>query len=399
MLTGKKILLAVTGSIAAYKVAFFVRILVKEGAEVKVVMTQAAKEFISPLTLSTLSKHQVYSEYFKKETGEWNSHVELGLWADLMIIAPMTANTLAKLANGYCDNLLSATYLSARCPVMVAPAMDLDMYQHQTTVNNLNKLKSYGNTLIKVEYGELASGLHGIGRMAEPEHLIEHVKNHFAVNLKFQGKKILITSGPTFEAIDPVRFIGNHSSGKMGSALAEVFVHAGAFVSFVSGPVQSYPTDSSKNIELFKVESAKEMMAKTESLFGKSDIVVFAAAVSDYGPKKVHEQKIKKSGDSLHLELSPNPDIALELGRKKSKQFTVGFALETENEKINAQAKLKKKNFDLIVLNSLNDNGAGFSHDTNKVSIFDKHNNETCLELMSKKELALDIVTLISENI
>lgn len=398
MLTGKKILLAVTGSIAAYKAAFFVRLLVKEGAEVKVIMTSAAKEFISPLTLSTLSGHPVYSDYFKKDTGEWNSHVELGLWSDLMIIAPVTANTLAKLANGYCDNLLTATYLSARCPVMLAPAMDLDMYEHPTTVNNLNKLKSFGNLLIEAEEGELASGLHGTGRLAEPEHLLEHVKNNFAINLKLQGKKVLITSGPTFEAIDPVRFIGNHSSGKMGSALAESFVSAGASVSFVSGPVHSYPAPS-ENIDLFKVQSAKEMMERAESLFDKSDIVVFAAAVSDFGVKEAAPQKIKKSGASINLELFPNPDIAQELGKKKSKQFTVGFALETENEKTNAQAKLKKKNFDLIVLNSLNDKGAGFSHDTNKVSIFDKNNKETSLELKSKKEVALDIVALISENI
>ena len=398
MLTGKKILLAVTGSIAAYKAAFFVRLLIKEGAEVKVVMTKAAKEFIAPLTLSALSKHPVYSDYFRKETGEWNSHVKLGLWSDLMIIAPMTANTLAKLANGYCDNLLSATYLSARCPVMVAPAMDLDMYQHPSTLDNLNKLKSYGNILIEAEDGDLASGLYGTGRLAEPEHLLQYVKNHFGVNLKLQGKNVLITSGPTLEAIDPVRFIGNHSSGKMGMALAEAFVAAGASVSFISGPVLRYPPPS-KNMHIFKIQSAKEMMEIAGSLFDKSDIVVFAAAVSDFGPKENSPQKIKKSGDSILLELSPNPDIALELGKKKSKQFTVGFALETENEKINAQSKLNKKQFDLIVLNSLNDYGAGFSHDTNKVSIFDKNNNETSMELKSKKEVAHDIVSLISENI
>lgn len=398
MLTGKKILLAVTGSIAAYKIAFFVRLLVKAKAEVKVVMTHAAKDFISPLTLSTLSKHPIYSDYFKKETGEWNSHVELGLWANLMIVAPLTANTLAKLANGYCDNLLCATYLSARCPVMLAPAMDLDMYKHPTTRNNLSKLVSYGNILIDAEDGELASGLHGTGRMAEPEHLLERVENHFNEKLTLKGKKVLITSGPTFEAIDPVRFIGNHSSGKMGTALANAFINAGAEVSFVSGPAKIYPEPSEK-INLFKVQSAKEMMNEAESLFDKMDIAVFAAAVSDYGPKESSTQKIKKTGNSLHIELVPNPDISLTLGKIKKKQYTVGFALETNDEKINAQKKLKKKNFDLIVLNSLNDKGAGFSHDTNKVAIFDKDNNELKLELKSKTEIARDIVHLISERI
>ncbi len=398
MLTGKKILLAVTGSIAAYKAAFFVRLLVKSGAEVKVIMTDAAKAFISPLTLSTLSGHPVCSDYFKKDTGEWNSHVELGLWADLMIVAPLTANTLAKLANGYCDNLLCATYLSARCPVMIAPAMDLDMFQHQTTRNNLDKLQSYGNIIVDAEDGELASGLHGMGRMAEPEHIIDRINKHFDIQTSLQGKKVLITSGPTHEAIDPVRFIGNHSSGKMGSALANAFVAAGASVRFISGPAQKYP-DTSENIQLFKIQSAKEMMSKADSLFDDSDIVVFAAAVSDFGPKETATQKIKKSEDSLKLELTPNPDIALELGKRKRKQFTVGFALETNDEKTNAQKKLSKKNFDLIVLNSLNDNGAGFSHDTNKVSIFDKDNNEVNIELKTKADIARDIVRLISDKI
>ncbi|MCP4458589.1 MAG: bifunctional phosphopantothenoylcysteine decarboxylase/phosphopantothenate--cysteine ligase CoaBC [Cytophagales bacterium] len=398
MLTGKKILLAVTGSIAAYKAAFFVRLLVKSGADVKVVMTKAAKDFISPLTLATLSKNPVYSEYFKETTGEWNSHVELGLWADLMIVAPLTANTLAKLANGYCDNLLCATYLSARGPVMIAPAMDLDMYEHPSTRDNLDKLKSYGNILVEAEDGELASGLHGAGRMAEPEHLITHIQDHFEMLSSLKGKKVLITSGPTFEAIDPIRFIGNHSSGKMGAALAEAFVAAGATVSLVSGPSRNYPQTSDK-IHLHQVQSAKEMMSGAAALFDDVDIAVFAAAVSDYGPKESATQKIKKSGGSLHLELVPNPDIALELGKTKTSQFTVGFALETNDEKVNAKEKLKKKNFDLIVLNSLNDKGAGFSHDTNKVSIFDKDNNEVSLELKSKKDVAQDIVRIIYDKI
>jgi len=394
MLTGKKILLAVTGSIAAYKAAFFVRLLIKAGADVKVVMTESAKAFISPLTLATLSKHPVQSDYFKKETGEWNSHVELGLWADLMILAPLTANTMAKLANGICDNLLCATYLSARCPVIFAPAMDLDMYVHPTTQNNITKLKSYGHMLIEAEEGELASGLYGTGRMAEPEHLLEYVQNHFNKQLPLTGKRVLITSGPTYEAIDPVRFIGNHSSGKMGTALANAFIKAGAKVTFVSGPATYYPAP--EKVELIKIQSAKEMMESCASVFDDVDIAVFAAAVSDFGPKEQRDQKIKKSKNSLHLELIPNPDIALELGKRKNKQFNVGFALETDNEKSNAKEKMKKKNFDMIVLNSLNDKGAGFAHDTNKVAIFDRDNNEVNFELKSKAEIATDIVYLLS---
>lgn len=398
MIAGKKILLAVTGSIAAYKVVFLVRLLVKSGVEVRVIMTKAAKDFVSPLTFATLSKHSVYSDYFEEETGKWNSHVELGLWADLMIVAPLTANTLAKLANGYCDNLICATYLSARCHVIIAPAMDLDMYRHPTTRANLNKLTAYGNTVVEAEDGELASGLYGTGRMTEPEYLFELIKTHCRLQQTLQGKKVLITSGPTFEALDPVRFIGNHSSGKMGAALANAFVSAGASIKFISGPVNNYPA-ASEEIEVLKIQSAKDMLSCANIFFDEMDIAVFVAAVSDFAPKEPETRKIKKSDERLRIELVPNPDIALELNKRKVNQFTVGFALETNNEKVNAKEKLKKKNFDMIVLNSLNDNGAGFSHDTNKVSIFDKDNNELSLELKHKTEVARDIVQLVAERV
>ncbi|MEQ8905948.1 bifunctional phosphopantothenoylcysteine decarboxylase/phosphopantothenate--cysteine ligase CoaBC [Ekhidna sp.] len=395
MLAGKKILLAVCGSIAAYKTAFFVRLLVKEGAEVKVIMTESAKDFITPLTLATLSKNPVYSEYFDKQSGEWHNHVELGMWADLMLIAPLSANTLGKMANGICDNLLLATYLSAKCPVMVAPAMDLDMYQHPTTQDNLKKLQSFGNEVIEARDGELASGLSGQGRMAEPEELLEIVKKKFANSEVLKGKKVLITSGPTFEAIDPVRFIGNHSSGKMGTAIAKAFQEVGAEVIMVSGPATNFPSSG----EIVKVNSAEEMLLETQKRHSKADIVVFSAAVSDYRPKNPAKEKIKKKEDSLQVELIKNPDIAADLGKKKKNQFHIGFALETNNEEINAKEKLKKKNFDLIVLNSLNDNGAGFQKDTNKVTFFDKNNNEHKFELKSKAEVARDIVDYVIKNL
>ena len=398
MLTGKKILIAVSGSIAAYKTAFFVRLLVKAGAEVRVIMTEAAKEFISPLTLATLSKHPVQSEYFDPSSGEWTNHVELGMWADLMIIAPLTANTLAKIANGYCDNLLCATYLSAKCPVMLAPAMDLDMYAHPSTTENLKKVRSFGNIVIDAEDGELASGLHGSGRMAEPEHLVEHITAHFLSTQLLKGKHVLITSGPTFEAIDPVRFIGNHSSGKMGAALANACIAAGAKVTFVSGPAKSLPTPSD-HLKVVNVTSALEMMTAADEAFEKTDIAIFAAAVADFRPAIQSPEKIKRKGQSIQVELVPNPDIAAQLGAKKTKQFTVGFALETNDEAANAQAKMSKKNFDMIVLNSLNDNGAGFSHDTNKVSIFDKDNNSWDFGLKSKTEVAKDIIALLANKI
>lgn len=393
-MAGKKILLAVCGSIAAYKTAFFVRLLKKEGAEVKVIMTESAKDFISPLTLATLSKNPVYSEYFDEKSGEWHNHVELGMWADLMLIAPLSANTLGKMANGICDNLLLATYLSAKCPVMVAPAMDLDMYQHPTTQENLKKLESFGNEVIEARDGELASGLSGQGRMAEPEELQEIVKKKFVNGEALKGKKVLITSGPTFESIDPVRFIGNHSSGKMGSAIADAFKNAGAKCTMISGPADFF----SKNGEVIKVQSANEMLAEAEKLHAEADIVVFAAAVSDYRPKKPANEKIKKSEDRLHVELVKNPDIAATLGAKKKSQYHIGFALETNNESANAKEKLKKKNFDLIVLNSLKDQGAGFQQDTNKVTFFDKNNNEQKFELKSKTEVAQDIVDYVIKH-
>lgn len=395
MLAGKKILLAVCGSIAAYKTAFFVRLLVKEGAEVKVIMTESAKDFITPLTLATLSKNPVHSEYFDKTSGEWNNHVELGMWADLMLIAPLSANTLGKMANGICDNLLLATYLSAKCPVMVAPAMDLDMYQHPTTRENLGKLESFGNEVIEARDGELASGLSGQGRMAEPEEVLEILKKKFVNAEALMGKRVLITSGPTFEAIDPVRFIGNHSSGKMGTAIAHAFQNAGASTIMVSGPATHFP----KHGELIKVSSAKEMLTETEKHYDEADIIVFSAAVSDYRPENPAKEKIKKKENTLQINLVKNPDIAALLGAKKKNQFHIGFALETTNEKVNAKEKMEKKNFDLIVLNSLNDKGAGFQKDTNKVTFFDKNNNEHKFELKSKTDVAQDIVDYVIKNL
>ncbi len=396
MLAGKKILLAVCGSIAAYKTAFFVRLLKKEEAEVKVIMTESAKDFITPLTLATLSKNPVYSSYFNKKNGDWHNHVELGMWADLMIVAPLSAKTLAKMASGMCDNLLMATYLSAKCPVLVAPAMDLDMYNHPTTQENLSKLQSFGNEIIDARDGELASGLSGQGRMAEPEELLEIVKKKFINAGKLKGKKVLITSGPTLEAIDPVRFIGNHSSGKMGNALADQFRNAGAEVTMVTGPVEEYP----QNTEVIKVTSADEMLFEVEKKYSSSDIVVFAAAVSDFKPSNPSDQKIKKKEgeERLEIKLIKNPDIAETMGKKKEHQFHIGFALETEDEKTHAQKKLAKKNFDLIVLNSLNDKGAGFKGETNLVTFFDKHNNEQKFELKSKQEVASDIVAYVIQH-
>lgn len=395
MLKGKKILLAVCGSIAAYKTAFFVRLLIKEGANVKVVMTESAKDFISPLTLATLSKNPVNSTYFDKDSGVWNNHVELGLWADLMIIAPLSANTLGKMANGICDNLLLATYLSAKCPVMVAPAMDLDMYQHPSTQANLERLKSYGNEVIQAEFGELASGLVGQGRMAEPEELLALVKKKFSLHQALNEKKVLITSGPTHEAIDPVRFIGNHSSGKMGVAISNAFRNAGAEVTVISGPSTHKPD----NVNVISVNSAQEMLEEVDKLYTQSDIVVFAAAVADFRPANPQSSKIKKKEDSLTIDLIQNPDIAYEIGQKKNGQFHIGFALETNDESSNAREKLKKKNFDLIVLNSLNDIGAGFQGDTNRVTFFDKNNKEIKFELKSKSEVAADIVDYTIQHV
>lgn len=392
-LAGKKILLGVCGSIAAYKSALLIRLLVKQGADVKVIMTASAHDFITPLTLATLSKNPVLTNFSKDETGQWNNHVELGLWADLMLIAPASANTLAKMANGLCDNLLLATYLSARCPVLFAPAMDLDMWQHPATQSNLHRLATFGNQLIEPTHGELASGLVGTGRMAEPEQIVVAIENFFKPG-KLAGKKALITAGPTYEALDPVRFIGNHSTGKMGYALAAELARQGADVTLVSGPTQLV---APAGVTLIKVTSAEEMFQASQKHFGNSDITIFSAAVADYRPAHKADQKIKKGNGSMSIELVKTYDIAAELGKqKKPGQVTVGFALETENEKINAQSKLKSKNFDLIVLNSLKDPGAGFGHDTNKITLLTATNTQE-FNLKSKKEVAADIVTAIIE--
>ncbi len=390
MLGSKKILLGVCGSIAAYKSALLVRLLVKAGAEVKVVMTPAATEFISPLTLSTLSKNPVLIEFHEGSGSLWNNHVELGLWADLLIMAPASANTIAKCSTGVCDNLLSAVYLSARCPVYWAPAMDLDMYQHHATQQNMERLRHFGNSIIEAEHGELASGLVGTGRMAEPENIMQALAQHFELDQALQDKKVLITAGPTYETIDPVRFIGNHSSGKMGYALAEQMAHMGASVTLISGP--STQRTQHPNINLVKVQEAHEMYEQAVRIFADSDIAIFAAAVADYTPLEKSHQKIKKKDQDLQIKLTRTKDIAKELSKeKKSHQITVGFALETENEESNAQKKLQHKNLDFIVLNSLNDQGAGFAHDTNRISIIDRDNNSTKFELKSKKEVAHDI--------
>ena len=394
MLAGKKVLLAVTGSIAAYKTAFFVRLLVKEKAEVQVIMTENAKEFITPLTLSTLSKNPVLSKFSNSEDGTWNNHVDLGLWADLIIIAPATANTIAKIANGICESLLEAVYLSARCPVMIAPAMDLDMYRHPTTLRNLQTIRDDGKIIIDAENGELASGLNGVGRMAEPEELVDQISAYFSNKEKLTGKKVIITSGPTQEPIDQVRFIGNRSSGKMGMAIAEHCANLGAEIQFISGPVHEYPIHP--NIEIHKIKTAQELLTKTSELHPKADIVIFVAAVADYRPGTVTEGKMKRNGATIELKLEENPDVAFEMGKSKSNhQIHIGFALEVENEKENAQEKLTKKNFDFIVLNSLRDEKAGFEKDTNKISIFDKHNNSEQFELKSKSEVARDILNFV----
>lgn len=400
MLQGKKILLGVCGSIAAYKAALLVRLLIKAEAEVQVIMTNSASAFISPLTLSTLSKNPVYTSFEKKENGEWNNHVALGMWADVILIAPASANTISKFATGLCDNLLIATYLSAKCPVFIAPAMDLDMYKHPSTVRNLSQLKEFGNTVIDAVEGELASGLHGVGRMAEPEQLIETLEHFFSLKSNpqpFAGKKVLITAGPTYEAIDPVRFIGNHSSGKMGYALAEAAANQGAKVTLISGPTSLRTSHLSVTVE--RVVSASEMFEKTSAHFDANEIIIFAAAVADYTPQTTEKNKIKSNNESHVITLRKTKDIAATLGKdKKDSQFIVGFALETQNEVINAQEKLKKKNFDLIVLNSLNDKGAGFSHETNKVTLIDKDNNKEIFELKNKKEVAVDILKAISRK-
>jgi phosphopantothenoylcysteine decarboxylase / phosphopantothenate---cysteine ligase len=398
VLSGKNIVLGVCAGIAAYKSAFLVRLLVKSGAHVKVVMTPSSKEFVTPLTLSTLSKNEVFSSFTNEqdENAQWNNHVELALWANLFIIAPATANTLSKMANGTCDNLLLAVYLSAKCPVYYAPAMDLDMYKHPSTLETFKKLESFGNIQIPVGYGELASGLVGQGRMAEPEDIVLFLEKDLLKSLPLRGKKFLITAGPTYEAIDPVRFIGNHSSGKMGFSIAEAAANLGAEVTLISGPV-------SLNIEhtmvtLVSVTSAQEMYNAVHSSFKTCDVAILSAAVADYRPKEVASEKIKKEEGSVTLALEKTKDILASLGDIKEKQLLVGFALETQNEIENAKTKLKKKNLDLIVLNSLRDEGAGFKIDTNKVTFITKDNKVIPFPVKTKKEVANDILIYILEQ-
>jgi len=388
-LKGKKIVLGITASIAAYKIPILVRLLKKEGADVQIVMTPNARDFVTPLTLSTLSGKPVLTETFNNVDGSWNSHVELGQWADLMLFAPLSASTLSKMANGLSDNLLTTTYLSAKCPVFFAPAMDLDMYAHPTTRKNIDTLLSFGHKMIDAQTGELASGLCGAGRMEEPEIILETLIDFFKKKNSFSGKSILITAGPTNEAIDPVRFIGNHSSGKMGYAIAREFAERGAKVQLVSGPVNidiNHP-----NIEVYRVQTAIEMFEQANSLFEQSSIAVFSAAVADYRPKNIADKKIKKDKQSLSIELEPTVDILKTLGQRKKSQFLLGFALETDNELANAQKKLIEKNCDAIVLNSMNDKGAGFGFDTNKISILAKNQETVHFDLKSKKEIAVDI--------
>jgi phosphopantothenoylcysteine decarboxylase / phosphopantothenate---cysteine ligase len=398
VLSGRKILLGVSGGIAAYKSASLVRLFIKAGAQVQVIMTPASLDFVTPLTLSTLSKNPVYSSFYNEEenTGEWNNHVELALWADMMIIAPATSNTLAKMANGTCDNLLLATYLSAKCPVYFAPAMDLDMYKHQSVKHNFDLLTSFGNIIIPAESGELASGLSGEGRMAEPENIVAFLENHISKQLPLKDKKILITAGPTYEPIDPVRFIGNHSTGKMGYDIAFEAAQQGAEVILVSGP--SSLTINHANISLIKVQTADQMYNACHQYFNETDVFVAAAAVADYKPKIVAAEKIKKNESAFNLELEKNKDILLSLGQIKSKQFLVGFALETNNEIEHAKQKIIKKNLDLMVLNSLQDQGAGFGYDTNKVTFISKNFEIFPQELKSKKQVAIDIVNQIKKN-
>lgn len=393
-LEGKRILIGVTGSIAAYKTAILTRLLIKSGAEVQLVATTSALDFITPLTLATLSKRPVLSAFFEKSSGQWYNHVELGLWADLFLVAPLSANTLSKFAQGACDNLLTATYLSCRCPVMLAPAMDLDMYQHPSVRANLEKVASFGNLVLDAETGELASGLSGQGRMMEPEHILEQVLHFFNSKKEFSGKKVLITLGPTQEALDPVRFLSNHSSGKMGFALAQAFQAMGASVHLVAGPVSLKLEGHGFQVQ--RVTTASEMYAAAKDLHGQMDVVVFAAAVADFRPESSANQKIKKQGEELPLRLIPNVDIAYELGKvKKEGQIHVGFALETEQEEAHAKAKLVRKNFDLVVLNSALEEGVGFKHDTNRVRIFHKNGESVQTALLPK----LDIAGVIVEEV
>jgi phosphopantothenoylcysteine decarboxylase / phosphopantothenate---cysteine ligase len=395
MLKGKKIIVGITGGIAAYKIPLLVRLLKKEGAEVQVVMTSFAKEFVTPLTLSTVSGCPVLSEFFEKDNGTWNSHVDLGLWADAMIIAPLTANSMAKMAIGMADNFLMTLVLSARCPVLFAPSMDFDMFQHPTTTENIKKLQKLGYHYIEPATGELASGLSGPGRMKEPEELLKEINFFFEQKLTFKGKKVLITAGPTYEPIDPVRFIGNRSSGKMGLALAKAFAAKGAEVELVLGPV-SLNTDF-PGVHVIPVETAEEMYSACNEVFGSVDIAVMAAAVADFSPEKVASEKIKKEKGIEEIRLKSTPDILASLGKvKKENQVLVGFALETEDELTNAKKKLDRKNLDMIVLNSLKDEGAGFGLDTNKITVLKKDGSSNSFPVKAKESVAVDILSEIA---
>ncbi|MFV5684290.1 bifunctional phosphopantothenoylcysteine decarboxylase/phosphopantothenate--cysteine ligase CoaBC [Flavobacterium sp. GB2R13] len=395
VLNGKKILLGISGGIAAYKTASLVRLFIKAGAHVQVIMTPASKDFITPLTLSTLSKNPVFSSFYNQddENEKWNNHVELALWADLMVIAPATANTLSKMANGTCDNLLIAAYLSAKCPVYYVPAMDLDMYKHPSTVANFFSLTEFGDTIIPAESGELASGLSGEGRMAEPEHIAAFIEADLESRLPLKGKKILITAGPTYEAIDPVRFIGNHSSGKMGFDIASSAANLGASVVLVTGPTHCKATNPL--IKVIPVVSAQEMYDACHQYYAAVDVAIAAAAVADYKPKNLALQKIKKNADDFTIELEKTKDILASFGESKKNQFLIGFALETENEIENAKLKIQKKNLDLIVLNSLQDEGAGFGKTTNKITFIDKFFTIEAMELKSKEAVADDILNKV----
>ena len=399
VLSGKKIVLGISGGIAAYKTATLVRLFIKAGAQVQVIMTPASKDFVTPLTLSTLSKNPVYSSFFKEEDNnpndnlQWNNHVELALWADIMVIAPATANTLSKMASGNCDNLLIATYLSAKCPVYFAPAMDLDMHKHSSTVSSFEKLKAFGNTIIPSEIGELASGLSGEGRMAEPENIVAFLEADLESKLPLTGKKILITAGPTYESIDPVRFIGNHSSGKMGFDIALAAANLGASVILISGPTH---LEMNHNlVKLVRIESAQEMYLECQNYFQTTDVFIAAAAVADFRPISVATQKIKKENSRLNIELETTQDILASLGKIKINQFIIGFALETENEIENAKLKIQKKNLDLIVLNSMQDEGAGFGKPTNKVTFIDSNFKIEPMQLKSKEAVAIDILNKV----
>ncbi|MGM0625205.1 MAG: bifunctional phosphopantothenoylcysteine decarboxylase/phosphopantothenate--cysteine ligase CoaBC [Bacteroidota bacterium] len=393
-LRNKKILLGITGSISAYKSAYLCRLFVKEGAKVQVIMTEFAKEFISPLTMSTLSGNPVLEATHNPNTGEWNSHVNLGIWADAFVIAPASLNTMGKMAHGIADNLLTTTYVSAKCPVFVAPAMDLDMYRHKVNQDNMKKLKKYGCFFIEPESGELASGLCGRGRLAEPETIIETIQNHFNRALPLTGKTFMVSAGPTYEKLDPVRFIGNYSSGKMGFAIAENLADKGADVILITGPTDK--KTEHENIERIDIVSAEDLYNACLSFFPSVDGAVMAAAVADYTPAKASKDKMKSKSEKLNIELSPTKDVAAELGKIKTKnQILVGFALETSDEQKNAEDKLKKKNLDFIVLNSLNDKGAGFNYDTNKISILDNSGKIDKFKLKKKNEVASDIVNKI----